>query len=333
MWIDRLLTQTSYRALMAAEGTGSAAADGTPSATAPAPAATSSPSATTAEASSSSAPATSDTSAPAGAAAAASPASGSPSPAAPEATSAAGADPAAAATAPTTESTPSLLESASGKPKADAPAATPDKPAPTEAKPADGEKPPEAKAEVDPGTKDATAEAQPPAPKTYEPFKAPEGVQLGEKELKAFTDIIGPAQVPQEVAQNLVDLYVTETNRVRDLAAQHQRDVWNGFNDTWKTELKTDSELGGNRLETSLAIAKAVVEMYLPDANQQKRYWDHLRANGMGNFVEHVRLLHNIGQALNVFENSIVPAQGAMPNVPRTRADRWYGRGNGAAAP
>ena len=90
---------------------------------------------------------------------------------------------------------------------------------------------------------------------------------------------------------------------------------WDTLNDTWKTELRNDPELGGNRLETTLSLAKAVVEEYLAPA-EQAEYMAHMRNNGMGNFKLHVKLLHNIGKAMNVFEDGIVPANPQAPKGP-----------------
>lgn len=244
------------------------------------------------------------------------------------------------------ESTPSLLEAASGKPEA----AEPAKDIPDASKDAKAEKTGETSKEVKPEpaqveaakddaakpdpAKEATAEVKPPAAMTYEPFKAPDGVKLGDKELKAFTDVIGPAQVPQEQAQQLVDLYLAETQRLQADAQKQQREHWNTLNDTWKSDLRKDPDLGGNRLETSLSIAKAVIEEYGGTPEQKAELMAHTTNNGMGNYAGFIRLLHNIGTKLNVFEDKIVPANAVNPNMPKTRADRLYGpaKGNGAAA-
>ena len=248
------------------------------------------------------------------------------------------------------ESTPSLLEAARGKPKkedaktdAKAPAvadakASPDaKPAPAEAAKAEpakdakaeGEKP-DAKATdavkdaakaPDPA-KEATP-AQAPAPLKYEAFKVPDGIKLDDKELGKFTEIVGSRQLPQEDAQRLVDLYVEERKADVSRVRQEQRETWNTLNDTWKTELRNNPDLGGNRLETSLSMAKAVVEEFLTP-EQARIYLAHTTNNGMGNFIEQVRLLHNIGKALNIFEDGIVPANPLAPKMPKGPGKRGF---------
>jgi hypothetical protein len=263
----------------------------------------------------------------------------------------AAAAPAASDGAPEPKSEPSLLEAAAGKPKpdGDAAAAKPEAgaeakkndPAPADAKPdakdakTDGDKPKDdaAKdkdAKPDPDTKDATADA-PPAPIKYDAFKLPDGLKLDDKELNKFTEIAGKAQIPQDVAQSLVDLYIAERKSDVEMARAEQRKTWDTLNDTWKTELRNDPELGGNRLETSLSLAKAVVEEYLP-AGEVAEYMAHMRNNGMGNFKLHVKLLHNIGKALNVFEDGIVPANPQAPKPQKGPGNRgWYPSMNGQA--
>lgn len=288
--------------------------------------------------------------APAADAAPAAPAEAAPAPAV-EAAAAPGAE------APKGE--PSLLEAATGtKPEAaaaaDAPAADKDSPAPaeaaTDAKPegdkpkaeddkskAEGDKPKDgddkSAAETDPANKDATA-AEPPAPIKYEAFKVPDGIALEEKELAKFTEVAGNAQIPQEVAQNLIDLYVEERKQDLARAEQHQRDVWTKLNDTWKSDARKDEQIGGNRLETALARGKAVLEEYGGSPDQVRELIAHTSNNGMGNFPGFLRFLDNVAQALNVFEDSAVGANPSPPKPAKGPGQRgWYDKSlNGGGA-
>lgn len=253
------------------------------------------------------------------------------------------------------KSEPSLLESAEGKKpeaKTETKVSEPSKDgkdtsAPAEAKPEPKSDKPEAKAEAkkDEGkkdeakatdqTKEATA-SQPPAPVKYEAFKVPDGIKLEDEKLAKFTEIVGTRQIPQEDAQNLIDLYIQERKSDVERAQAEQRRVWNALNDTWKTDLRKDTEIGGNRLETSLSMAKAVVEEYLKP-QEARELLAHMSNNGMGNFKPMVRLLHNIGKSLNIFEDGMVPANPTAPKMPKSPGNRgWYDKsemGNGAAKP
>lgn len=288
-----------------------------------------------------------DASTPAAAAAAEAAAPGADAPAAPEAKP---------------EPAPSLIEAAAGKPKPDAAvkpegeAAKPDpaketgkdEPAPAEAAKPDAEKPAEkteaekqaeadaAKA-TDPDNKDATAEPQPPAPIKYEAFKTPDGIKLDDTRIGKFAEIAGPAQVSQEIAQQFLDLHVEEIQRVQQEAVKAAADAqvksWNTYVDSITHELRNDAELGGNRLETSLSMAKAVVEEFLPGEDGAK-YLSLLTHNGMGNHRLQVKLLQAIGDKLNIFEDGIVPANPQTPKMQKSPGNRgWYDKtpGGGAA--
>lgn len=170
----------------------------------------------------------------------------------------------------------------------------------------------------------------------YEAFKVPDGIALDDKELARFTEVAGAAQIKQEDAQKLVDLYLAERQRDAEAMQTEQRKFWDNLNDTWKSELRKDETLGGNRLETSLSMAKAVIEEYGGSPEQVRDLLAHTSNNGMGNYPGFVRLLHNIGQALNIFEDSVVPANPSPPKAAKSPGNRgWYdgSMGNGQAAP
>lgn len=277
------------------------------------------------------------------AAAVAAPAADAVAAAAPAATVADVAAPAAAVESKPTESAPSLLEAAKAKPldaSPDASAPKPDAGKVADAKPAtdapkddaakDAAKPADA-----PAPADGDALAEKPQARTYEAFKVPDGVTLVDDKVKDFTTILDDGKLsPQERAQKLVDLYVDESKRLSSELAQHQRDVWNGLQTQWINDLRKDPELGGNRIETTLGIAKAVIEEFGGTQEQQAQLLAHTSANGMGNYAGFIRLLSNIGTRLNVIEDGMVPASPGRASTPQTRAARWYGaKGNGAAAP
>lgn len=234
------------------------------------------------------------------------------------------------------KSEPSLLEAADGKTKEEAKTDTkaePSKDAKTDPAPAEAakdDKSKDAAKATDPVKAEATAEA--PAPIKYEAFKVPDGIKLDEKEVAKFTDIIGAKQLPQEDAQKLLDLYVEQRKQDFETARQEQRTVWNKLNDTWKTD--TRKELG-NHYETDLAMAKAVIEEYGGNAEQVRELMAHVTNNGMGNYIGFIRTMRNIGRALNVYEDSAVPANPTAPKMPKTPGNRgWYDKtemGNGAA--
>lgn len=203
---------------------------------------------------------------------------------------------------------------------------------------AEGEKPDDkpkaeddksAAAETDPAKKDATAEAQPPAPIKYEAFKVPDGIKLDDERIGKFSEIAGAAQVPQDVAQSLVDLHISEMQRFADetkrAVEQNQIDVWNRLNDTWKTDTRNDPQIGGARLETALSRGKALMEEYGGTPEQVRELLAHTTHNGMGNFPGFLRFLDNLAEALNVYEDLAVGNNAGPPKPQRTAGNRgWY---------
>ena len=169
-----------------------------------------------------------------------------------------------------------------------------------------------------------------PEPVHLEPFTVPEGMALDEKALGEFSGLMSdPDLSPQERGQKLLDMYAGQVKSIADDYAQRQVDVWRAQNDTWKDDLRRDPDLGGNRINTTLGIAKSVIEEYGGSKEQQAELLQHIDINGMGNFAGFVRLLHNIGTAMNVIEDGIVAApSGKVPA--QTRGEKWYGNGKGA---
>jgi hypothetical protein len=277
--------------------------------------------------------------------------SGTPSAAAPVAAAPAAAAPAApAATAPVAAvadaapAAPAVAPVETAKPvESAAPAA--------DAKALDATKPPETPASllsdagkpapVDPAAQAdgepapaATEPAQAPAP-TYETFKLPDGVSLGEKELVNFTGLLGEfetgakadhAQV-QEFGQKLVDLYVAEVQTLGQRLQQRQVEVWNDQNAQWVDQVRSDPEIGGNRIKTTLNIAGSVIEQYGGNAQQIAELRQAFNTTGAGNHPSIVRLLHNIGKALG--EGRPVPAQKPAP-APAGKAQRRYAGNTGS---
>lgn len=233
--------------------------------------------------------------------------------AAPVATEAAAVEaPASAESTLATEAEPSLLAEAEGK-KVEAEAAVGEEPAKSE--------------EVKEGEATAEKAAEPaPEPVKFEDFTLPEGVTLQDEALSAFKEVMGDQKLSrQEQAQKLVDLYVKDAQAMQQNALKAQQDHWRQLNDGWKNELRQDAELGGNRLTTTLSIAKAVVEEFGGSKQEQSELFNHFNANGMGNYKPFVKMMHNIGVALNVFEDKIVPAPPSSTSQPADRQSRWYG--------
>jgi hypothetical protein len=128
------------------------------------------------------------------------------------------------------------------------------------------------------------------AQKTDEPikydFKAPEGMALDVTAVDEFKAIASELKLPTESAQKVVDLYAKlEQKRAEGFAAQVE---------TWGEQVKTDKEIGGDKLTENLAAARKVVDTF-----GTSEFKSLLDSTGMGNHPEVVRLMSKIGKAIS----------------------------------
>lgn len=192
---------------------------------------------------------------------------------------------------------------------------------PAEAAPVEA-KPEEKKEEAKPA--ELPAEAAPPEPIVYE-LKIPEAVKLSETELKEVQELFNEGRVAPEVAQKYLDRHYTELEKATKSIRDDQWNVWNKTQDEWRDKVMTDPELGGNRLQTTLNTAGAIIEQYGSEDLRKM-----LGLTGAGNHPAMVRFLYNVGKALG--EGRPIPAPPPVSQAVKSRADRLYGntRPNGA---
>ena len=144
---------------------------------------------------------------------------------------------------------------------------------PTEAEPKPGDKPTEEK----------------PAEVSYE-FKLPEGVTLqGEAldELKATAKELG---LTQEQAQKVADLGAKQAQAFTNQLVEYQR------NQTaqWADATKADKEIGGDRLDENLGVAKKALDAYATPELKKL-----LNDSGLGNHPEVIRTFFKVGKAIS----------------------------------
>lgn len=201
-------------------------------------------------------------------------------------------DPNAAPATPPADATPSAdtpaLLGADAKPVD----ATPD-PA---AKPAEGDKPADDKPAAEPEYK-------------FEPL---EGVEFDTPHLEKFTALAKELKLPPADAQKIVTL-ASEMELAR--AAEHATTVKG-----WLDAVKTDKELGGDKLAENLATARKTFSL-LP-AEQAAELKGLLNQTGLEAHPAFFRLFHAVGKALS--EDQFVPAGKAATGAPKTLAERMY---------
>lgn len=132
--------------------------------------------------------------------------------------------------------------------------------------------------------------------KDYEPFKAPEGMELDEKLLGEIAPIFKEAGLSQEVVQSLVDKYAVHVQTQTTDALEQQKTAWDTQLTDWKEETKKDH--GAGLSEVLSFAAKAIDKFGSP------RLREVLDETGLGNHPELVKIFSRIGKAVS--EDSFV---------------------------
>jgi hypothetical protein len=150
-------------------------------------------------------------------------------------------------------------------------------------------------------------------PETYEDFKAPEGVTLDTEISDEFKVMAKELKLPQGKAQKVADLGVK-------MAARWQATQNEAIAKTvagWADETRADRDLGGDKLDANLAVAKKALDAFgTPELKKM------LNESGFGNNIEIIRLLHKAGLTLS--EDTVVIGKGSgQTEVPMH--DRMYG--------
>lgn len=151
------------------------------------------------------------------------------------------------------------------------------------------------------------------APEAYAEFTMPEGVSIQPEVLEAFTATAKELNLPQDGAQKMVDVAV----QWQQEQMQAEETAWEEQNEQWQKEVKSDPEVGGAKLESTLAnAARARVRFGTEGLNKI------LDDSGLGNHIEMVRFFAKIGAAISE-DGALTPASGEGEDN-RSRAERMY---------
>lgn len=134
------------------------------------------------------------------------------------------------------------------------------------------------------GAQDTKA-TDPAAPESYD-LKMPEGVELDQAAAAEFTAIAKELKLDQAAAQKLAD--------VGAKMAQRQVEAHAKLVESWVEQVKTDKEIGGDRFEENLGIARKALEAFGTPALR-----DVLNATGIGNHPEVIRAFYKVGKAIS----------------------------------
>lgn len=163
---------------------------------------------------------------------------------------------------------------------------------------------------TDQGTQQQTAEKV--IPESYE-LTAPEGIELPADYIEQAKEVAKNYGLTQEQAQGLVERDAKLIGSFR--AAEIERH--NSQVQAWGDEIKADKDLGGERFDKTVQLARDAVARFGDD--QLKTL---LNESGYGNHPAVVRLFAKIGAS--IAEDNRPPGGGANPGQQRSAADILY---------
>lgn len=182
------------------------------------------------------------------------------------------------------------------------PLATPEtaaKPATPEGKPAQAQeasKAPEAQAKPD----DKPAEKPAPkAPEKYN-FAVPEGFKLDDELSKKTEAVLRKGDIPQDVAQELVELSIEQQRRTLASVERARDDLA----ESWQTEFRNDPAFGGSNFDASIALARKALDKYEPGLSKE------LSESEWGSNPSLLRLLAKVGKSVS--EDNAASVAGAF---------------------
>lgn len=125
----------------------------------------------------------------------------------------------------------------------------------------------------------------PEVPESYD-LKMPEGVELDKAAADEFTAIAKELKLSAEGAQKLAD--------VGAKMAQRQAEAHANLVESWVEQVKTDKEIGGDKLDENLAVARKAIETFgTPELK------DVLNATGLGNHPAVIKAFYKAGKAIS----------------------------------
>lgn len=168
----------------------------------------------------------------------------------------------------------------------------------------------EASAASTEGQTTETPKAQEPqVPESYD-LQMPEGIELDKAAAEEFTAIAKELKLDQSSAQKLADIAAKQQQRQVEAHAK--------LVESWVEQVKTDKEIGGDKLEENLGIARKALDTFgTPELK------DVLNASGLGNHPEVIKAFLKAGKAISEDRfvtgaakgNDTDPAKKLFPNM------------------
>jgi hypothetical protein len=131
-------------------------------------------------------------------------------------------------------------------------------------------------------------------------FTAPDGIELDKASTEEFVAIAKELKLPKDAAQKVVDLAV---KREQSRMEAHLATVAE-----WGEQVKADKELGGDKLQETLAIASKALALGPPELKGL------LNDSGLGSHPLVVKWAHAVGKALSE-DRFVTGKTGATPSI------------------
>jgi hypothetical protein len=156
---------------------------------------------------------------------------------------------------------------------------------------------------------DDTKATEPQVPEAYE-LQMPDGIELDKASADEFTTIAKELKLDQAAAQKLADIAAKQ--------AQRQVDAHTALVESWVAQVKTDKDIGGDKLDENLSIARKALDTFgTPELR------DVLNASGLGNHPAVIKAFVNAGKAISEDKfvagaakgNDTDPAKKLFPNL------------------
>lgn len=154
---------------------------------------------------------------------------------------------------------------------------------------------------------DEAAKVDEAAEVSYE-FTLPEGMERDAEATEEFIAIAKELKLPKEAAQKVVDLAVKRE--------QARADAFTETVKGWETAVKTDKDLGGDKLPETLATCRKAIDLGPPGLR------DLLSSTKMGSHPDVVRWTYAVGKALS--EDKFVAGGNGPTNTDKATANVLY---------
>ena len=147
------------------------------------------------------------------------------------------------------------------------------------------------------------------APEKYE-LALPDGVQMDEAGINAFTEVARELNLTQEAAQKVLE-------KMAPAMAQRQSEAIAQVRNEWAESARGDKEFGGEQLAENLSVAKKALDTFgTPELRTL------LNESGLGNHPEIIRAFFRAGKAIS--EDKFVPAGNGSPTGSKDFAKSLY---------